>query len=240
VGRGPGLTPKSHGPRTGTATLSDVATRKLYDAILAGELAPGRPLRLEELAASLGMSTSPVRDAIRRLQLLGFAEQTTHCSARVRLLDTQDFLDMCELRTNLESLALRKACASLGRDDLAEARLALAALEDAYEAHDPPRSLSAHKRFHFALYRAAGSSWLLRLIEPVFDNCDRYRATLLPYGAVPPGEREGHEQILSACAHGDGDGAAAALEAHLSVFVEQVRARLTAAELQATSAAGTG
>src|SRR4051794_20786594 len=100
-GMAPGL--NVHG---GIATLADAATAELRDRILSGELQSGAPLRLEELARSLGMSISPIREAVRKLETLGLAEHVAHRGSRVKQLDVRDLHDVYEARLVLEPLAV--------------------------------------------------------------------------------------------------------------------------------------
>ena len=81
-------------------------------------------------------------------------------------------------------------------------------------------AVSAHRAFHFSLYEAARSAWLLRLIRPAWDSCERYRPILLMKGAVQDCHEELDNELLSACEAHDGDRAAAALHAHLETAAE--------------------
>ena len=92
--------------------MAEAALAELQDSILSGELAPGTPLRLEELADRLGMSISPVREAVRRLESLGLAVHVPHRGARVSELALDDLRDAYEVRLLLEpvqSVAPRSA-----------------------------------------------------------------------------------------------------------------------------------
>ena len=101
--------------RTRHPTMAEAALAELRDSILSGELAPGAPLRLEELAERLGMSISPVREAVRRLESLGLAVHVPHRGARVSELALDDLRDTYEVRLVLEPLAVRKAAEPLHR-----------------------------------------------------------------------------------------------------------------------------
>jgi DNA-binding GntR family transcriptional regulator len=79
----------------------------------------------------------------------------------------------------------------------------------------------AHTAFHFALYEAAQSGWLIRLIRPAWDSCERYRPVLLgPRGPSQRRHAELDEKLLESCASHDPDGAAAALHDHLELASE--------------------
>ena len=82
---------------------------------------------------------------------------------------------------------------------------ALARHVDGYRRDDAPAAWAAHTEFHFALYRAAGSRWLLRLITPLWESSERYRLASLPRGRSLDERRREHERILEACITRDPD-----------------------------------
>ena len=94
-------------------TMAHEATATLRELIVMGTIPPGTPLRLEEIARSLGMSISPVREAVRELETLGLAEHLPYKGARVTLLDRAELRDVYEARIALESLAARRAAEAL-------------------------------------------------------------------------------------------------------------------------------
>jgi DNA-binding GntR family transcriptional regulator len=202
-------------------TRAEVALTELHDSIISGELPPGSPLRLEELADRLGMSISPVREAVRRLESLGLAVHVPHRGARVSELALDDLRDTYEVRLVLEPLAARRAAGRFTADDAAVCRAHLAEYARAHERGDAGSARTVHAAFHFALYAAAGSQWLLRLIRPAWENCERYRAISLQSRSVAEVERE-HERILDACVRREPERAAAELSRHLSVTANLV------------------
>jgi DNA-binding GntR family transcriptional regulator len=211
-------------------TMAEAALAELQDSILSGELPPGAPLRLEELADRLGMSISPVREAVRRLENLGLAVHVPHRGARVSELAVDDLRDTYEVRLVLEPVAVRRAATRFTDADRARAHSHLADYADARERDDPTAARAAHTAFHFALYAASGSAWLLRLIRPAWENCERYRAISLRSRSIADVERQ-HELILDACARHEPDRAAAELTRHLSVTANIVARRMGWPEL---------
>src|SRR3954449_12318731 len=87
------------------ATKSDLAYTQVRDLILSGELQPGAVLPQAALARTIGMSTTPLREALRRLKQEGLVELDAHRDARVRPLDAQEARDLVELRASLDPLA---------------------------------------------------------------------------------------------------------------------------------------
>ena len=102
--------------QTGIATLADAATAELRERILSGELESGAPLRLEELARSLGTSISPIREAVRKLETLGLAVHVAHRGSRVKELDVDDLRDTYEARLALEPMAVARASGRISPD----------------------------------------------------------------------------------------------------------------------------
>lgn len=210
--------------------MAEAALAELQDSILSGELPAGSPLRLEELAARLGMSISPVREAVRRLESLGLAIHVPHRGARVSELALDDLRDTYEVRLVLEPLAVRRAAARFTARDADEARARLDEYATARERGDLRSARDAHAGFHFALYRASGSEWLLRLIRPAWENCERYRAISLQGRSSGEVERE-HLRILDACVEHQPERAAAELRRHLSATANLVARELGAEDL---------
>jgi DNA-binding GntR family transcriptional regulator len=208
-------------------TMAEAALEKLREAIILGELTPGTPLRLEDLARSLGMSISPIREAVRRLEALGLAEHVPHHGAKVVALDIEELRELFSIRLALETMAVRRAAELFASEDEQAARSHLAELDGARRAGDARTAVRAHTAFHFTLYEAARSGWLLRLIRPAWDSCERYRPVLLGAGGSPQDRHaELDRELLDACAAQDPDRAAAALHAHLELATDIYRVEL--------------
>jgi DNA-binding GntR family transcriptional regulator len=212
----------------GIATLADAATAELRERILSGELESGAPLRLEELAASLGMSISPIREAVRKLETLGLAVHVAHRGSRVKELDVNDLRDTYEARLALETVAVERAAGCISRAELERARDELERYTASFERGDRAAARAAHDAFHFTLYSASGSEWLVRLIRPAWENSERYRALAAPTAELIRARQPEHERILAALAAGDGEAAARELRNHLEqterFVIEQLEA----------------
>jgi DNA-binding GntR family transcriptional regulator len=202
-------------------TMAEAALERLREAIILGELTPGTPLRLEELADSLGTSISPVREAVRKLEALGLAEHIPHHGAKVTGLDVEELRELFTVRLALETLAVRRAAELFTAEDAVAARVQLEASEVARHDGDVREAVRAHTAFHFALYEAARSGWLLRLIRPAWDSCERYRPVLLEEtGDLQSRHATLDAHLLKACETHDSDGAGAALSDHLELATE--------------------
>ncbi len=201
-------------------TMAEAALERLREAIIMGELTPGTPLRLEDLARTLGMSISPIREAVRQLEALGLAEHVPHHGAKVMGLDVEELRELFSIRLALEGMALRRAAEQFEQENADAARAHLKAYDEARRRGDVRDAVRAHGAFHFALYEAARSAWLLRLIRPAWDSCERYRPVLLAKGAVQDQHEALDGELLAACEAHDGDRAAQALHDHLELAAD--------------------
>ena len=198
--------------------MAEYALEQLREAIILGELPAGTPLRLDELARSLGMSISPIREAVRQLEALGLAKHVPHQGARVLDFDIDDLRDLFEIRLALESLAGRRAAARFTDEDAEAAQGQLERFDAAAAAGDTRETMRAHTDFHFTLYEASHSSWLVALIRPAWDRSERFRPALLTSKSGPQERHRSYDgRLLEACAAHRPDEAAHVLYQHLEL-----------------------
>jgi DNA-binding GntR family transcriptional regulator len=202
------------GSNRGHRTLAEKAFETMHKAIITGRLRPGARLPIEELADVLDMSPMPIREAVRRLDAAGLVENIPHRGARVTELSVNDLAEVYEARLALEMLAIRRAAQRFDAPHEGPARARLEALERMTDDNSAAAS-AAHDAFHFALYDAAGSVWLLRLIRPVWETSERYCLEVPQVRQLAKRRRE-HRAILEACIAHDPDAAALALHDHLA------------------------
>ena len=155
-------------------TMAEYALEQLREAIIMGELPAGTPLRLDELARSLGMSISPIREAVRQLEALGLAKHVPHQGARVLDFDVEELRDLFQIRLALESLAVRRSAERFTDATRDAARAQLDRFDAASALDDVRESMRAHTDFHFTLYEASQSQWLVALIRPAWDRSERF------------------------------------------------------------------
>jgi DNA-binding GntR family transcriptional regulator len=191
-------------------------------AILAGELKPGRPLVETDLAEMLGVSKTPVREALKTLAGAGLVTMNPYKGAVVRVVDDEQARHVYDARLLIEPEALARAVAA--GPDWRAAHLALARAKSARDQAE--RSL-ANRDFHRALYAGCGNPLLVRMLDDLRD------ATALiavaswrhdpPGTTVPSWEREAgeHRAILQAAEAGDPTRAAALLHAHIAAFFDR-------------------
>lgn len=165
-------------------TKSDLAYAAVRSQILSGALPPGSLLPQRQLAASLDMSLTPLREALKRLMTEGLVDLESHRDARVSTIDAQEIRDFMDVR-----LALDPFAAQLAAERYTEADVV--AMEDAFANLLPvtrtqgDAALSAHRDFHAAIYHATHNPRLIQLLDETWDQSDRYRRLGL---AQPEGE----------------------------------------------------
>jgi DNA-binding GntR family transcriptional regulator len=203
-------------------TAGDEAEIALLRGIMDGTIPPGAPLRLQDLVGQLGMSMMPIREALRRLESLGLVDIIPHRGAWVRPLTRSDLLDTYFTRMHLEGQALLAAADRMQAAELEQAQALLTAKRAADTRGDLAAARELHERFHFGLYAASGSAWLMRCIEPAWRNAERYRVESMRDAAHFRARDAEHSLIVDALAQRDGVQAVALLVSHLRSSAELV------------------
>jgi DNA-binding GntR family transcriptional regulator len=209
-------------------TAAEEAEAALLQGIMDGAITPGTPLRLQDLAAQLEMSMMPVREALRRLERLGLVEVVAHRGAWVRPLTRADLFDTYFTRLYLEGAALREAASRFDAEQAGQARSLLDGKHQAEKRGDLIAARDLHERFHFALYGASGSEWVMRSIEPVWRNSERYRVESMRNAAHFRRNDAEHDLMVEALEAHDGREAVRLLVSHLTRTVELIDAALDA------------
>jgi DNA-binding GntR family transcriptional regulator len=198
-------------------TKAELAFARVRELILTGLLEPGATLNQETLARELGISTTPLREALGRLESEGLVELGAHRDARVTSLTVEEARDLLEVRLSLDPLAAGLAAARRSSEELEEIRAAAQAIEPLDRDPDAA-SLAAHRRFHAAIYRASHNELLIETLDGLWDRADRYRRLALVDGPKP--ERRSrvageHARLVRAIERGDADAAAETMRKHI-------------------------
>ena len=211
------MTESSPAGEPGFATKSDLAYTRVRGLILSGDLAPGAVLPQAALAQTIGMSTTPLREALRRLKQEGLVELDAHRDARVRPLDATEARDLLELRAGLDPLAASLAARRRTDADLADVRAALDGLE-ALSTRPSAAQLESHHRFHAAIHRASHNVLLAQVLDGLWVKSDRYRRHGLEAGRSDE-ERDArateHRLLFEAVRDSDADAAAELMRRHV-------------------------
>jgi DNA-binding GntR family transcriptional regulator len=184
---------------------------ELRRQILEGVLPPLAPLNQEKLAAELGVSTTPLREALRRLQSDGLVVAADHRETSVAGLDANELRALYEIRIELDSLAAGLAAERHTPEDRTSIEAALRALVPSTEALE---QLRRNRQFHAAVYRASGNPLLVETLDALWDRSDRYRRAIGAIAATEDVQTE-HRKIAALVLDGRKDQAAAAMRAHL-------------------------
>jgi DNA-binding GntR family transcriptional regulator len=195
-------------------SAEETATSALRSAILQGVLAPGQRLRQVDLAAQLGVSRIPLRDAFRRLEAEGLVYIDGRRGARVATLSANQVAEIYETRTLLEVHCIRLAVRNI-TDAGVERLIGMSHHMDAV-AHDVQDGRLARRAFYAELYRWSGRPRMRQLILQLRDDVHRYH-TLSGHSWLEHGAAGTHAQLRDALRDRDPDAAARALRRHLRV-----------------------
>ncbi len=219
-----------------TTTLVDEVAFSIEKAILKGELAPGSELNQEELCTRLGVSRTPVREALRRLDAQGLVVLRANRSAMVRRREREEVVDLYRVRAELEGYACELACDRPVDPLLSEIEEAQVDLETAaadlpaiLAADDPAREARLHERlrdandrFHQAILRSSGSAVLTALVVQLWNGFpkDYVWRTLVREEDEFALHREQHRTILAALRSRDSAAAREAMAEHVCLSGE--------------------
>ncbi len=219
-----GIVEDGSGPLTRSA--SAVAIELIRAAVIDGRLEPGQRLKEEELARELGISRTPVREALLVLQTEGLLESAPNRGATVRTFEADDLDDLYQLRAVLEGFAARRAAARITDAELAllsESNERFVRLRDAGEIADLVRE---NVRFHDAILAAAGSERLTQLVRGVIQLPLVYRS----YFWYSPEQKliseHYHRQLTAAFAVRDAERAELVMKEHVLEARDFLVARL--------------
>jgi DNA-binding GntR family transcriptional regulator len=207
-------------------TAQQHAVGWLRRLIIGGELQPGQRVNQEELAARVGLSVAPVREALRVLEQEGQVTYRPRRGYFVTELRFADLEEIYDLRRVLEERAARDALPTLDDDALERVAEAARECEVAAQAGDVAGELAANRRFHFAILEAPERPHVMRVIKLLWDSTEAYRA--LYYNS--PDERarslDAHARIMDAIRARDADRLVAELDDHRDRALEVLRAVL--------------
>lgn len=200
--------PGSH-PRTAQQLAYEVVRRE----ILRGNLAPGTRLTQSDIAAQLSLSTTPVREALRRLASEDLVRIDAHRGAIVRGVDKHELREIYEIRMLLEPLAMRKATLRISDEELDRAEQLWERMNDFDDVAD---WAEANRSFHAVFAAAAASPTLIRIVGALRDSAANYvRWLVVADPDLPARANQEHRDLLDACRSRDADRAARVEEAHL-------------------------
>jgi DNA-binding GntR family transcriptional regulator len=200
-----------------TPSRTEAVLEAVKHAILAGELHPGQSLVETELAQRLGVSKTPVREALKTLAGAGLVTMSPYRGATVRVIDSSTAAAIYDLRLLVEPEALRRAAQSGPAQDGNWAQAAAALAASAAAADQAQRSL-ANRDFHRALYLGCGNGLLVEVLDDLRDQTALVSAQSWAQAPSWPQEAAEHQAVLAAAQAGQASQAASLLHAHISSF----------------------
>lgn len=169
--------------------LRDVVFNTLRQAILRGELKPGERLMEIQLANKLGVSRTPIREAIRKLELEGLVLMIPRRGAEVAEITEQNLRDVLEVREALEELSVKLACEHATQAQIEEMKQAAKVFEESLSGDDVTRIAEADVAFHDAINMATDNQKLIQILNNLREQMYRYRTEYLK-------EKDRHEQLI--------------------------------------------
>ena len=183
--------------------LREVVCETLRDAIRKGKLKPGERLMESQLAEDLGVSRTPVREAIRKLELEGYVIMMPRRGTYVANLSIRDVNEVFEIRTSLDSLASGLAAERITDEELERLQRLLVAIGGYIEENDMDKIVECDTEFHDLLYQASRNSRLVGIIFNLREQLTRFRSTSMAFPGRLKATLEEHRRIVEAIAQGD-------------------------------------
>ena len=202
-------------------TLAEQVRQRLWEWILKGKLKPGDRLRIQELAKTLKVSDTPVREALIRLRQTGVVQSVPWVGTRIREFTRRDIEEVFDVRKALECFAVRMAAVRIAEGRLQQLKQRLLAANEALDQGEVGPSIVADNEFHAEIVRSAGNSRISTLLGNIRDQIYMFAG----FGArTPEGPRESlhmHLQIVDLLLQRDTDAAVRLMEEHLEQAKQQ-------------------
>jgi len=195
--------------------LRDVVFNTLRQAILYGKLQPGERLMEITLANQLGVSRTPVREAIRKLEIEGLVLMIPRKGAQVAPITEKDLNDVLEVRLGLEELAMHCACERVDEEQLEQILAAQRGFEASLRTSDLAHLAKTDEEFHELIYQATGNRRLIQMINNLREQMYRYRIEYLKDFNIGETLNEEHKELYSALQNRDADRALSCMKKHI-------------------------
>ena len=210
-------------------TVTRSVAAELRRRIVRGDYAGGDPLRQEALAAELGVSRVPVREAFLQLEAEGLVVIHTHKGAVVTALTVEDAIDLFEARLAVEPMVLEKAIGAATPEAIAGVRSALVEYERALDAGSDPETLSRlNWNFHTAMCEPSQRTRMLNILQSLYTATDRYLGLQIKSPAAKTRAMEEHRMLFHAYRAKDTKVAVELIKAHISGAYDDVLGHLQA------------
>jgi DNA-binding GntR family transcriptional regulator len=175
-------------------TKAEAVYREIRSRILSGGLEPAAPLNQDALAPELGVSVTPVREAVRRLEAEGLVRFEAHKTVVVAPLSREELREIYDVRLQLDPYAASRAATRATEEELDEIeRLARAPL-----SNDPVAQVALNRAFHRHIYARSGNTLLTQILDRLWERTDRYRVMLVTGDAHLHAAAREHVEIAEA------------------------------------------
>ena len=196
--------------------LREVVFLKLRQAILQGEMQPGERLMEIQLANMLGVSRTPVREAIRKLELEGLVKMIPRRGAEVASITEKDMRDVLEVRTTLEDLAVALACERISKSQVIQLKEANKLFDKAVESGDVFGIVDADVRFHDIIYKSTNNLRLMQMLNNLREQLYRYRLEYIKNESSHKTLIKEHNKLIEYIENGDKEKAGELIREHIT------------------------
>lgn len=203
--------------------LRDVVFQTLREAILKGDLRPGERLMELQLAAKLGVSRTPIREAIRMLEQEGLAVTIPRKGAEVARMTEKNMEDVLQIREALDDLAVQVACDKMTEEQLKNLTLAMKNFENAIQTENLSKIVAYDVEFHDIIYESTDNPKLVTLLNNLREQIYRYRVEYLKEKENYPMLIQEHKTILEALREKNKERVADAMRNHIRNQAEAVK-----------------
>lgn len=195
--------------------LREVVFNTLRNAIIQGEFQPGERLMEVTLANKLGVSRTPVREAIRMLELEGLVVMIPRKGAEVANITVKDLKDALEVRMTLEALSVKLACERIDEDGKEELKKKCIAFKEAINSKLVPAIVEGDEAFHNVIYQASKNKKLINLAQNLREQVYRYRVEYVKDFSYHDNLIREHDLITMAILRGDKETAEKIMNEHI-------------------------
>ena len=204
-----------------TVSLADQVFERLEAEILSGKYQRGEVVTELQLCAELGVSRTPVREALRRLSQEHLIEDSPRGTVVLGVV-RKDFEDMCAIRLRIEGLAVRGFIDNLSEDSLRQLREAVEFQEFYLNKRDPDHIKAMDSRFHELIYQNCGSAILCDTLSPLHKKVQKFRRLSIEQSGRAETSVKEHRAIYEAIAAKDADLAERLMNEHIGNAMQTI------------------
>jgi len=202
--------------------LREIVFEHLRASIINGQLKPGERLMELQLADQLGVSRTPIREAIRKLELEGLVEMVPRKGAYVADLSIKDVLDVLEVRAYLEGLAARLAAERMVEDDIEELEFILHKFQESLKEGNTDKLIDLDNAFHEKIIKGSYNNKLIQIVQGLHEQVLRFRVMYFTETTSMDEVMEYHRAIFDAISNRNPDKAQHYAETHVEMIKEAI------------------